>query len=643
VIFKSIAISNFLSIRGTISFDIDSNVSILLGANDHGKSNILAAIEHLNEGSVITAEEVNWDADESGSETEISWTFKFTGLEVANLKTWVTTTIEALAGETKVVYARDGITEQEAPVEVVDHSSDGVLIGDRSVVQISATAAIEELEAFRKELEGDDIFIIVKRSGVDSERRITWEPGFGLVDSLFDFIVKQLPRVELIKNLSEGIQDTTTIEEITTDRFEFLQGIFYYADLDPFKCGNLFRQTDTTERALDAASAVLDRELRRLWAQGAELGIHFELRHREGAIELRANDPSVRARKTRLSKRGTGVTQFFRISMMLHARRKKHPANSYIYLFDEPGVYLHPRGQQDLMQVFEQLSSQAQVVYSTHSLFLINRNFPERHRLVVRNEAGTMIDQKPYRANWRLATDALGVYLTSNILFSTSVLLVEGDSDPIYIYDFLRGYNKSEEIDADANALGVFSFSDQSNLKFLLQIFKRDRPEAKVLVLLDGDKAGKAMAKSVKSLCERLEVPLIRLEDGASIEDYLLSETVLIDAVTTTIKHALEAEQIAIPTDLPTEIGEKRNEHRVAANSTTGKWFKDTAKHYLGDEASKVALARNYVFALRENPETPIDNPKATRTLELCRDIVEKLGLPERRAQMTIETAPVAN
>jgi predicted ATP-dependent endonuclease of OLD family len=295
------------------------------------------------------------------------------------------------------------------------------------------------------------------------------------------------------------------------------------------------------------------------------------------------------------------------------------------------------------MQVFEQLSSQAQVVYSTHSLFLINRNFPERHRLVVRNEAGTMIDQKPYRANWRLATDALGVYLTSNILFSTSVLLVEGDSDPIYIYDFLRGYNKSEEIDADANALGVFSFSDQSNLKFLLQIFKRDRPEAKVLVLLDGDKAGKAMAKSVKSLCERLEVPLIRLEDGASIEDYLLSETVLIDAVTTTIKHALEAEQIAIPTDLPTEIGEKRNEHRVAANSTTGKWFKDTAKHYLGDEASKVALARNYVFALRENPETPIDNPKATRTLELCRDIVEKLGLPERRAQMTIETAPVAN
>lgn len=63
-----------------------------------------------------------------------------------------------------------------------------------------------------------------------------------------------------------------------------------------------------------------------------------------------------------MSKRSDGVTQFFRTSIVLHARRQKHPANFYLYLFDEPGVYLHPQGQKDLMQVFEQLGSDSQIV-----------------------------------------------------------------------------------------------------------------------------------------------------------------------------------------------------------------------------------------------------------------------------------------
>lgn len=161
-----------------------------------------------------------------------------------------------------------------------------------------------------------------------------------------------------------------------------------------------------------------------------------------------------------MSKRSAGVTQFFKLSMVLHARRTKHPANSYIFLFDEPGIYLHPKGQKHLMQVFEELSSASQIVYATHSLFLLNQNHPERHRLIVRDSAGTIIDQKPYRANWRLATDALGVQLTANILFSPAVLLDEGDSDPLYLYELFRKFNRTADIDADANMLGVFSYGE---------------------------------------------------------------------------------------------------------------------------------------------------------------------------------------
>ena len=140
-------------------------------------------------------------------------------------------------------------------------------------------------------------------------------------------------------------------------------------------------------------------------------------------------------RVTRECQRSAGVTQFFKLSMVLHARRRKNPANSYIYLFDEPGVFLHPKGQKDLLAVFEQLAGETQIVYATHSLFMLNQNFPERHRLINRNKITTAVDAKPYRANWKYAVDALGVRLTANILFSPSILLVEGDSDPLYIYE----------------------------------------------------------------------------------------------------------------------------------------------------------------------------------------------------------------
>jgi predicted ATP-dependent endonuclease of OLD family len=39
-----------------------------------------------------------------------------------------------------------------------------------------------------------------------------------------------------------------------------------------------------------------------------------------------------------------GFTHFFTLKTILHAREIQHPANSHIYLFDEPGVYLHPSG-----------------------------------------------------------------------------------------------------------------------------------------------------------------------------------------------------------------------------------------------------------------------------------------------------------
>ena len=469
------------------------------------------------------------------------------------------------------------------------------------------------------------------------------------------FIAEGKPRVELFRALTGTLQDSASAATIATNDFEFLQGVFFHAGINPLECSALFVQNDKTTRALDIASDKLDENLRRLWGQGTDL--RFQLRHKGSDIEFLADDPAITTQVARMSKRSAGVTQFFRVSMVLNARRNKFPANSYIYLFDEPGVYLHPQGQRDLLQVFEKLADENQIVYATHSLFLLNQNFPERHRLIYKDKEGTKIDQKPYRQNWKLATDALGVFLASNILFSNKILLVEGDSDPIYYYELFRQLNNMGEIDVDLNTLGIMSFYDYQNLRFLLQVFKKEEQETSVLVLVDGDAAGKAMAQRVTDLCKRLNVQVIKLLEGRSSEDHCLFENQFLAAVKKTLENACEAEGKNAPKDLEEQIKRNWEAHRAERMKggkteqaekdakkeavTSGRWFNDVSKVTIQDEASKVVLARNYAELCRASNDSEPDRERVKESKVICQDIATKLSVPRVRAEKTIEVSPV--
>src|SRR5579863_4012979 len=83
MILKHLVIQDFLSIRGKIEINVDRRVTILLGANDHGKSNILRALICLNEESPIKSEDKNWDAD---GEPKLLYRFEMTAEERASFE-----------------------------------------------------------------------------------------------------------------------------------------------------------------------------------------------------------------------------------------------------------------------------------------------------------------------------------------------------------------------------------------------------------------------------------------------------------------------------------------------------------------------------------------------------------------------------
>jgi hypothetical protein len=341
MVLRSVDITDFLSVKGSTKLLLDPLITVLLGSNDHGKSNLLKAIEHLNADKPITAEDVNWDAAGTAS---LDFSFRLSDLEKAN---W-SSLMKGLRSELSEI---DAANDDDVDDDEEEAEEEPAPAPKRATATVPVTRRTVPAPAEEEEDDTDDVVrerrlrtfialfpddnapdeILLSRRGVDTELSFKGIDFDDLPKRMQDFIDAGVPRVELIRTLTGNLQDSVSASELNTEAFEFMQGLFFYAGLNPNEAGPLFQQDDTTERQIQNASKVLDANLRRLWGQGTNL--HFSLAHRQGKIEFLADDPAIKNRKARMSKRSDGVTQFFRTSIALNARRKKHAANSYLYLF----------------------------------------------------------------------------------------------------------------------------------------------------------------------------------------------------------------------------------------------------------------------------------------------------------------------
>ena len=145
---------------------------------------------------------------------------------------------------------------------------------------------------------------------------------------------------------------------------------------------------------------------------------------------------------------------------------------------------------------------------------------------------------------------------------------------------------------------------------------------------------------SVKKLCERLKVPVIDLLKEHSIEDYILSEKHLADAVLKTLNAALDSEGLQVPPTLAEDVKTAWTAHCKKPETNTGMWFNEIAKTHLGGEtASKVVLARTYAFLCREDADFEPDADRINKALNLCQDISTRLAIPKLRAEAKLEEA----
>ena len=192
---------------------------------------------------------------------------------------------------------------------------------------------------------------------------------------------------------------------------------------------------------LEASSNKITNEIFKYWSTNKNLDIEFKIQNTTNPQGQPEKILDIRVKSQRhkitlpLDRRSKGFNWFF--SFIIWFSKIQADKNSdYILLLDEPGLNLHASAQADLLRFFDDLSKKYQIIYTTHSPFMVETEYLDRVRTCFETEEGTIISdsiqEKDPNTLFPLQA-ALGYDIAQNLFVSKNNLLVEGPADLIYL------------------------------------------------------------------------------------------------------------------------------------------------------------------------------------------------------------------
>lgn len=242
---------------------------------------------------------------------------------------------------------------------------------------------------------------------------------------------------------------------------------------------------------------------------------------RENYSRFRPHDPRLMiddGELTPLEAKGDGV-QSLAVLSMKKASLEADDKRSHVLALEEPEAHLHPGAARRLADIISEISVHHQVVMTTHSPVLVRRANVEHNIIVRENRAKAAKNINEIRKS-------LGVELPDNLVSADTVLLVEGKTD-VHVVGFLLSSRCSKLADSiSSGQLVLESCEGASNVRYSLRRWRDDL--CKVHVLLDGDKEGyKAKKLIIPELCDATDVTFIsNSEYGSSMLEDLLNPEV---------------------------------------------------------------------------------------------------------------------
>lgn len=531
-------IYNYKSIVDSGDCYLSPSVTLLAGKNEAGKSSILEALRDFNRGTSIgeKAKSIEGNGElpkiritfELPKEdiTEICSNIKIDDLPVKSLEVCITKTFPSsftiepesfnpffhavCCGEFQVsakaafkaIFKASVVKLMTAHNLPVPPIPDELHLGDNQAEYVEFKAlvdsrAIPELNDNEQELIKENIKILISASqqrAACTKRKeflnevMHYVPNFILFNSFNDVFPNNIPFSEFATNA--WIADLKKISDLDTDLIE--------GKNDRMKAGH--------KQALNVG---LNYDFGKYWAQDkSSLWIDWDSSSLSFWIQEDRvfYEPEIRSQGRRWH-----LAFYIRVS----ARSREDIRN--VILIDEPGLYLHANAQRDILKSLDDAGSMAQLIFSTHSPYLIEADKLDRIRLVLKTEdRGTYIENKVHAvADVETLTPiltAIGLEMNRSIMSvdKNNNVIVEGPSDYFYLHAIKKFFQWDQ-----INFISGGSSGNMPKIGTILQGWG-----CKVIYLYDNDQAYEDAVKSIRKEWKTIpKESLTKLPSKGAIED----------------------------------------------------------------------------------------------------------------------------
>ncbi len=497
-------------IRPYITVSIDPELTCIVGANEAGKSQLLDAIEFAfgiesPENADFCRYSDYFNVREATLQPHFGVKFgKLTLDEISKLEKITDTQIPASASfhifrtsADRVRVFVDGVEHDGAALE----SFTGLL---PHIVRINPDRALPN---------SVPLAYLASGGSAQSITRQMWRPAIG---PALDNVPQLLPcldnaeelakRVRQVFGLSDGAPSLSqdeqerldselqlafdllvTVGGISVGSFKALQDALNMEN-EGYANGIRGEMNNQLERSLN---------LSKWWSQDRDFRLEIDVREFDLVFTVRDRTGSSYSFGER-----SGGLKYFLSYLVQSLAHMKHRTGPEVLLMDEPDAYLSNQGQQDLLRVLKEFTVDTstvrggQVVFVTHSPFLIDKNRADRIRVLDKGsgDEGVRVVRDIGHNRFEPLRTAMGSFVGETVFMGNCNIVVEGVSDQVLLAGMsalldIGGKDYDERL--DLNRVTLVPAGGAQNVYYITYLARgRGVEKPAVVVLLDGDSAG---------------------------------------------------------------------------------------------------------------------------------------------------------
>ncbi len=444
-----ISIQKYRSIRRTNRLNLD-DMTVLVGPNNEGKSNILRALA--------------------------------TSMQL--LRAYSLTNNRASGNGMSRLRSRSYYDwESDFPKDLQEKSPDG-----NTIIDLWFDLDSEEQAAFQKTIRSKlrtelPIRLTIGRRGVEFSIRKQGPGGATLTskaDKIAYFIGRSL-RVEYVASVRTASEAQSIVRDMV--QLELL-------DLQSDE--RFYKALTTLESAIQPVVEKLSRELTETLRDFLPDVLSTQVQiATDGVLRALAEQTSIVVDDgvpTDLKNKGDGVQSLAALALMRKAAEVRR--GSLFLAIEEPEAHLHPRAIHQLRTILTEIASTQQVVLTTHSPVLVNRQSVEGNILVRSSRASSASSVQEIR-------DTLGVRVSDNLSHASLVLIVEGGFEQTAVTAIIAEKSTTLRLALESGMLAVESIGGASNLLPRLESLRNSL--CRYHALLDNDTAGQQAAERARA------------------------------------------------------------------------------------------------------------------------------------------------